>query len=324
MHKLLIHEATFARIGSELKRCNAHVQPIVLYNNGDFQDTIGQPVSTLADITLGYGTPDVWFSSIAQSFVATMLGADSLAWFQSSAAGTEHPVLQALQQKAQTYTTSHEQSDAIAEWVLWAGFDWLQKGPARRAAQARKDWSRIAFRELAGTHWLIIGFGAIGQATARRLRALGAKVTGVRRTPGEHEDADAMINPEQLYGALAMADVVVLSLPHTGETTQMANSAFFEAMRKDALFANVGRGMLVEEAALLNALDSGQIDHAALDVTVTEPLPEDSPIWSHPRITLTAHLAADTLGSARRTDALFLDNLERFLEGKTLRNLVER
>ena len=324
MHKLLIHEATFARIGGDLKRFAEDVTLNILFNDGEIRDAGGASVVDLSSITLGYGTPDVWFTDVAPVFMKTVLGVDRLDWFQAAAAGTEHPALQMLIQKAERYSGSHEQAEAIAEWVMWAGFDWLQKGNARRAAQAAKTWARIPFREIADTHWLIVGFGAIGQATARRLRALGAKVTGVCRTPGAHHHADAMIHPGEMAGALGDVDAVLLSLPHTEETENMANAAFFKAMRRDALFANVGRGKLVDEGALVEALDAGEIDHASLDVTATEPLPEDSPIWSHAKITLTAHLSADTLGTARRTDALFLENLQRFLSGEALKNLVAR
>lgn len=322
MYKLLIHEGTFARIAADLKTRADHIAPIIIYNDGKFRDSAGNLVENVSDITLAYGTPDVWFSKIALTFVKAVLSADHLAFFQSSAAGIDHPVLESLKDKADIYATSHEQSEAIGEWALWAGFDWLQKGNARRAGQAAKNWQRIEFTEIADTHWLIIGFGAIGQATARKLRALGARVTGVRRTPGAHADADAMITPADLPKVLGKADIVLLALPHTEATENMANADFFTAMGSASLFINVGRGLLVDEAAMLAALDGGQIDHATLDVTAVEPLPEDSPIWSHPNITLTAHLAADTMGSARRTDALFLRNLDGFLSEKPLKNVV--
>lgn len=330
MHNLLIHEGTFARIASRLKQREDKVRPVVLHNDGEFRDADGnlvQKSSEKADlsahITLAYGTPDVWFSSLAQSFVQTCLGLDHLAWFQSSAAGIEHPVLQALRDKAKVYTTSHEQSDAIAEWVLWAGLDWFQGGPARREAQASKTWSRIEFTEIADTHWAIVGFGGIGQATAKRLRGLGAKVTGVRRTPGDHEHADEMIHPSALTARVGDFDAVLLCCPLTDQTEGMADATFFKTMKRSALFANVGRGLLVDEEAMLAALNAGEFGYAALDVVAVEPLPEDSPIWSHPKITLTSHLAADTMGSAHRTDRLFLENLDRFLAGEPLANVVE-
>jgi len=328
MHKLLIHEATFARIAPDLKMRADKVSPLILHNDGmhndgNFRDSDGNLIENLPAFTLAYGTPDIWFRAIAMTFVQAVLGTPSLEWFQSSAAGVEHPVLQSIMAKADAYSTSHEQSEAIGEWALWAGFDWLHKGNARRAAQAAKDWQRIDFTEMADTHWLIVGFGAIGQATARKVRALGGRVTGVRRTQGPHENADAMLTPDALPEVLGHADIVLLSLPHTDETTHIANKDFFAAMKPDALFANVGRGLLVDEAAMLAALDAGEIDHATLDVTAVEPLPEESPIWHHPKITLTAHLAADTMGSARRTDRLFLRNLDLFLDGKTPENIVK-
>lgn len=322
MHKLLVHEGTFARLAAELKARADKVDVVVLGNNGKFWDADGVAVDDVSSVTIAYGTPDVWFSSIAQVFVQTVIGADRLDWFQSSAAGIEHPVLQMLQGKANAYTTSHEQAEAIAEWVLWAGLDWFQGGQKRRDAQARKDWRRIEFTEIADTNWLIVGFGAIGQATGRRLKALGAHVTGIRRTKGPHSDADKMSTPDQIESLLPEADAVLLCCPHTEETEGMANASFFAAMKPGALFANVGRGLLVDEAALLEALTLGTPGHAALDVVAVEPLPQESPIWSHSGITLTAHLAADTMGSARRTDRFFLSNLDRFLVGEPLRNLV--
>ncbi|MEL7454718.1 MAG: NAD(P)-dependent oxidoreductase, partial [Pseudomonadota bacterium] len=244
--------------------------------------------------------------------------------FQSSAAGTEHPILQAIGGKAEIYTSSHAQSDAIAEWVLWVGLDWFQRGGDRRAAQVRRDWKRIEFTEIGDTHWLIVGFGAIGRASAKRLRALGAHVTGVRRTVGPDPNADVMVQPNDLHDCLPAADAVLLCCPLTEETEEMANHDFFQAMKPGAFFANVGRGKLVDEAALLSALDTGQIAHAALDVVAVEPLPENNPIWSHPRITLTSHLAADTMGAARRTDDIFLSNLERFVAQQPLMGVVAR
>ncbi len=322
MHAILLHEATFSRLESRLNPYLEKISPVILHNDGIFRDIQGKPLDTCTHVRIAYGTPDVWFSKIALNFVETCLGADHLAWFQSSAAGIEHPVLQSLRSKAIVYTASHEQSDAIAEWVLWSGLDWFQAGPARRAAQAQKTWKRIEFTEIADTHWLIVGFGAIGQATARLLRKLGAKVTGVRRTSGLHPDADHMIQPNQLHAHLGTADAVLLSCPLTAETHGMADKDFFSAMKPGSLFTNVGRGLLVDETAMLASLDREHLGYAALDVVAVEPLPADNPIWAHPKITLTSHLAADTMGSARRTDSLFMDNLDRFLNDRPLRNMI--
>ncbi|MEM7663784.1 MAG: NAD(P)-dependent oxidoreductase [Pseudomonadota bacterium] len=322
MHTLLIHEATFDRLGDELKAHAASLRFVILGNDGSFREASGKVLDGEIKPTIGYGTPDVWFTRIAPKFVQTLLETDRLEWFQSSAAGLEHPILRAIGGKAEVYTNSHAQAEAIAEWVLWAGFDWLQGGPARRAAQGDKRWDRLEFREMAGTHWMVVGFGAIGRETAKRLRLLGAKVTGVRRTPGADPDADQMIRPSDMKAHLPEIDAVLLCCPHTEETEGMANAEFFAAMKTNSLFLNVGRGKLVDETALLAGLNDGKPSHATLDVVETEPLPSDNVIWTHPAITLTAHISANTVGSAHRTDQMFLKNLGRFLAGVELANII--
>ena len=270
------------------------------------------PVET-PDPAIVFGNMDVWFCSGVGAFAKAVLQASDLKWFQSSAAGLEHPMLRAFGEKAQRYTNGHGQAEAMAEWVIWAGLDFFQGGPVRRATQTARKWDRHWFREIAGTHWLIVGFGAIGQAVARRLKALGAEVTGVRRSAGANMLADAMIAPADLHTHLPRADAVLLCCPITDDTRGLASAEFFAAMKDGALFLNVGRGGLVDEAALLAGLDAGRPAHAALDVVSREPLPEDHPIWAHPNITLTPHTSGWTLGTKQRTDELFLENLAIFL-----------
>ena len=231
-------------------------------------------------------------------------------------------MIQATGKKAAIFSGSHEQSDAIAEWVLWASLDFLQGGHARRAAQSEHAWKRLPFREIAGSNALILGFGAIGQACGKRLRALGTSVTGVRRRVGPSEAADRMILPSEARSVLPNSDVVILCLPLTDETEDTVDSGFLGAMKPDSVLINVGRGALVDESALIEALDQGKPARAYLDVVREEPLSSDSPIWGHPKITLTPHISALTEGSKVRTDKIFLENLERFLQGEPLRNLV--
>jgi len=315
MFQLLCHQATFSRIEEKLKTHEHILKPVVMADDGSFKagwtgETIEQP-----DPQIVYGTTDAWFCPGVANFAGAALQAGDLKWFQSSAAGLEHPMLKAFGEKAEIYTSGHAQSDAIAEWVLWAAFDYFGRGPERRAAQARAEWHRMNFREIASTHWVIVGFGEIGKATARRLRALGATVTGVRRTPGPDDLADTIVHPNDLTSALPRADAVLLCCPITDETRGIANAEFFAAMKNDTLLINVGRGGLVDEPALLAGLSAGKPAHAALDVVSEEPLPADNPIWSHPNITLTPHTSAWTEGSSIRTDAVFLKNLAAFLSG---------
>jgi phosphoglycerate dehydrogenase-like enzyme len=205
----------------------------------------------------------------------------------------------------------------MADYVLWGVLDHFQRGPERRAAQAAHDWRRLRYREIEGSRWLVIGFGAIGRGVAERAKACGAKVTGVRRNPSPHPAAE-IATPDRVLELLPQADVVVLSLPLSAETHHMVDAGFLAAMKPRSVLVNVGRGGLVDEPALLAALDRGVPEHAVLDVFETEPLPAESPFWDHPRVTLTPHASGITEGQAARNDRLFLENLARYLAGQPL------
>ena len=321
MWTLLVHAKTVARIVPAFTPFANEISPIILDDEGDLKHPWGK---SEADAAIAYGTQDAYFSPSVMVFFQTLLGFEQLDWFQSSAAGTEHPMLQAVGKKAELYSASHEQSEAIAEWVLWAGFDFFQRGQERRAAQAARNWTRLPFREISDTHWLVVGFGAIGQAVGRRLKTLGAEVTGVRRSGGGDPAADRIIPPGEVSNVLRTVDAVLLCLPHTPETEDFADAAFFEAMKPGSLFLNVGRGASVNEAALLEALDKGRVAQACLDVVREEPLPKDNALWVHPRVVLTPHLSAQTEQAQIRTDAVIIENLRRFLDRDPLRNHVQK
>jgi len=122
----------------------------------------------------------------------------------------------------------------------------------------------------------------------------------------------------ELPDLLPDTDVLVLATPLTAETRHLGNAANFARMKPGSVLVNVGRGGLVDEPALLAALDRDAPAHAVLDVFETEPLPPDSPFWSHPKVALTPHSSGMSVGNAPRNDALFLDNLRRFVAGEPL------
>lgn len=324
MGDFLCHAATFARIEDRLKRFGESLSPLVVSDDRSFTRPWGGQGNPDGEIEVVYATQDSYFSPAARDFFRYLIEAPRIGWFQSSAAGLDNPAFRPVGLKAGAFTSAHEQSPAIAEWVLRAGLDHFQGGPARRTAQAEERWDRTPFRELCETRWVIVGFGHIGRQTARLLRGLGAHVTGVRRSPGPDEDADAILSPDRMHAALGEADGVLLCLPLSPETQKMADAAFFAAMQPGALFLNVGRGKLVDEEALLAGLDAGRPGHASLDVVATEPLPAGNPIWQHPQISLTPHISALTEAAKQRTDTLFLTNLEAYLSGGPLKNLIEK
>ncbi|MEO1100560.1 MAG: NAD(P)-dependent oxidoreductase [Pseudomonadota bacterium] len=324
MKDILLHAATFARIAERLKAFEQQVRPLTMDDEGAFKAEWGVPLEGEPQPVAAFGTTDVWFGPQAPAFMTAVLKTPELQWFQSSAAGVEHPALVMIGQKAGLYTTSHAQSEAMAEWALWAAMDFFRGGPKRRADKAAANWEIQISREIHGSHWLIYGFGAIGKAVAWRVQALGGKVTGVRRSGGASDVADAIVTPDAMSEALRTADVVLLCAPHTPETEGMADAAFFAAMRDDALFLNLGRGALVVEPDLIAGLDARRPSFAQLDVVSEEPLPADNPLWSHPNVMITPHDSAATLETRHRQDQVFLDNLERWLKGGPLENLIAK
>jgi phosphoglycerate dehydrogenase-like enzyme len=320
--RLLIHETSYRRLQGEIDAV-AGVEPLVMDGAGAVT-LKGAPVAAEGvDAEAAWANSDVFFSPVARAFMVAMLKSPSLRWVQSGAAGFDNPVFGQIVQKGAALTTSHGQAVGMADYVLWGVLDALQGGPGRRAAQAAREWTRQPFREIAGQTWTIVGFGAIGQGVAQRARAFGAHIVGVRRSQDPHPAADRIAAMGDLPGLLPQSDVVVLACPLTAETRHMANAGFFAALKAGAIFVNVGRGGLVDEPALLTALDRGAPEHAVLDVFETEPLPVESAFWVHPRVTLTPHSSGMSTGNASRNDSLFLDNLRRFASGEPLTNQAD-
>lgn len=324
MKTCLLHEKTFARIESRLKDIEHKLDVIVMTDAGEFYHAGSRVVTHAPNPHIAFGNQDAWFGGAGREFMKAVLTSNRLDWFQSAAAGLDNAALISIGKSASYYTTNHTQAEAMAEWALWQALDFLRQGPAHRAQQEAGEWKRLGAREISGSRWLIVGYGSIGQAVGKRVSALGGHVTGLRRSPGPAEGADEIYPMGLVADELPKADVVLLCVPHTPETEGIAGVDFFSRMKSDALFMNLGRGALVDEDALIAALDEGKPAAAALDVTVTEPLPAESPLWHHPKIRLTPHDSPNTTGTILRADGTFVDNLHRYLNGEKLRNLVDR
>ncbi len=251
-------------------------------------------------------------------FLDALVAADSVRWVQSAGAGYDTWHYQQLFAKGVRMSISHVNNVPIAEYVLREVLDRFQRADRWRAAAAEHRWAHHEWREVTGTTWLIVGLGAIGSAVAERARAFGTTVLGVRRTPDGTEPVDELHPPEALTSLLPRADVVVLSLPATAATTGLVDDAFLAAMKPDAVLVNVARGAIVDEAALLRALDAGRPDFAVLDVVGTEPLPADSPLWAHEKVVVTPHSSSGGDGRFARGADLFAENLQRYAAGEPL------
>jgi phosphoglycerate dehydrogenase-like enzyme len=320
MTRLLLTEPTFARLQAELK--TQAVDCIVMGDDGVLRQDGRVITADQAPPDCGYMSNELFNWSGADRFVDTLIASPALQWVQSPGAGVDHYWFAKVARRGARLTTFHGQSDGITEYIIWGVLNHFQNGAARIAAQAAHEWTRTRFRKIEGTRWLIIGFGAIGEGLARRVKAFDAHVTAVRRRPEPSPFADVMITQDQIAAHIGASDVIVLCAPQTPQTLNMVDAAFLAAMKPGSVLVNVARGGLIDDDALLAALDAGKPAHAVLDVFRIEPLPADSRFWDHPRVTLTAHGAGMNEGTAVRADALFLDNLRRYRTGEPLINEI--
>jgi phosphoglycerate dehydrogenase-like enzyme len=316
--RLIVFEPALKRVERQLAALGGALELVVVGEDGAItcngqvlDDETAQPEA-------GWFSIESATSPGGRALVISLLKSRRLTWVQTVAAGVDHPIWRQLVDKGAILTTGHGQAISIAEYVLAEVIAHFQRIGERRAEQAAHRWTRLPFREIAGAHWVIVGFGAIGQAVAERARAFGARITGVRRSGAAHPLADRMGTLAEVRSLLPDADVVVLAAPLNDATRNLADAAFFAAMPPRSVLVNVGRGDLVDEPALLAALDRGVPEHAVLDVFHAEPLAEGSPFWDHPRVALTPHASAFGSGQPARNDALFLENLRRRLAGEPL------
>lgn len=168
----------------------------------------------------------------------------------------------------------------------------------------------------------VLGLGALGSACAQSIARIGFPVTGWSRSPKEIDGITCLNGDEGLKQALSTAQIVILLLPDTPATTNILNAETLAMLPKGARIINPGRGPLIDDAALLEALDSGQVGHATLDVFRVEPLPANDPYWAHPNVTVTPHIAAETRAST--ASEVIAENIRRGEAGEPFLHLVSR
>jgi phosphoglycerate dehydrogenase-like enzyme len=198
--------------------------------------------------------------------------------------------------------------------------------PRLVSEQRARAWPEVRrpLRELAGQTLFLVGLGEIGREVARLGKALGMRTVGFRRTKGSPPEwVDEVHGPDRLPELAGRADAMVVSLPLTEQTAGLIDRATIERLPPSCIFVNVGRGGVVDEPALVDALRDRRLAGAVLDVFATEPLPQDSPLWTLPNVLVTAHGAALSARENERIVELFCDNLRRHLDGRPLRNVVE-
>jgi phosphoglycerate dehydrogenase-like enzyme len=251
-----------------------------------------------------------------------VLACKSVGVLQTFNAGLDYPAYKKIAMAGIRICNSSAQGVAIAEYTLGQVLSVLQPIERQRQQQASRTWQLTPFRELSDTHWLIIGYGPIGQEIAKRVKVFGATTAVVRRTAQASADADTVGTVAELPRLLPAADVIVLACPLTDATRGMVGAGFLKSIKSQAILVNVARGALIDDTALIGALDAGQLATAILDVFHQEPLPSEHPFWSHPQVRMTPHTSFAGSGARRRWDALFLDNLARFTKAEALAHEV--
>lgn len=248
-------------------------------------------------------------------------------WLHTASAGVDHVLTPDVKAKAGLVVTDSGPAFeiAISEFVLAWMMLITRRLPELMANQRERKWQSVEQKELYGQTVGIIGLGPIGRGVATRCKAFGMRTLGLRRSQAPAEGVDqVLIGEEGLHRLLTDSDFVVLAAALTGETRALLGAEQLAAMKKSAWLINIARGGLVDEAALIVALQNGQLGGACLDVFAKEPLPQGSPLWEMPNVYIAPHNSSGwTKGLHERQKTLFLENLGRFTRGEALESIVD-
>jgi phosphoglycerate dehydrogenase-like enzyme len=272
-----------------------------------------------------YGIPDLDPARLAE----TVARNGELQWVHTMAAGGGGQVKAAgltddQLARVRFTTSAGVHGTSLAEFAVFGVLAGAKELPRLTTDQRAHRWpARWVMRPVAGSTVVVLGLGGIGAEVARLSANLGMRVIGASRSGRPVEHVDQVIAIDDLADVLPTVDAVVATLPGTASTEGLLDAAFFAALRSGATFVNVGRGTVVDEPALIEALQHGQVGFAALDVVAAEPLAEHSPLWDLPQVLISPHTAALTDTEEERIVRLFAENAGRLLDGRPLRNVVD-
>jgi len=258
--------------------------------------------------------------------------AKKLKWIHSTAAGIAQLTYPELRESGMLVTNPRGVfSVPMAEHIMGLLIAMARNFPDSVRFQDKSKWGQQQIwdkpqrlTELSGKILLIVGYGSIGEELAKRAKAFGMRMWGVTRSgKGDMTFAEKIVPASSLRDALRQADYVVIAAPETAETKHLIGVAEISYMKRGARLVNVGRGSLLDETALISALNDGQLGGAALDVTCTEPLPENSPLWRAPNLFITPHTSAVSDRLWERQADLLVELLELWFSGREMRNVVD-
>ncbi len=252
--------------------------------------------------------------------------APRLKWLQVMSAGVDMLPKEILQSKVLITNVSGIHATAISEFVLYLILSAAKHALASFRMKQEKRWQRLQPATLPSKTVGIVGLGNIGREIARLSKAFGMRVIGTRRSVrkiGRARHVDAVMPPDQLLQMLAESDFVVLALPLTPETYKLIGERELRAMKPDAYLINISRGAVVDEEALIRALEENWIAGAGLDVFIKEPLPPTSKIWELPNVIFSPHISGAMEDYDMRATELFCKNLKFYLAGKKFPKVVD-
>ncbi len=255
--------------------------------------------------------------------------APGLRWVQATSAGAGEKLGTARLRREELdrvllTTASGVHATPLAEFCLFGLLAFTKSLPRLLSDQEQRRWDHYPTRELKGKTILIVGLGKIGLEVARLAHCFGMRTVGLKRRVGEGlPNVDEVRDSGDLKQVVPHADAVIVTLPSTDDTQGMIDKETIHLMNRDCIFVNVGRGSVVDEDALIEALTEERIRGAVLDVFREEPLPPDSRLWELPNVLISPHTAALAEAENERIVRLFIENLSRYLDGAPLLNRVD-
>lgn len=331
MHKILVTRALAERHGADILAAAGEGASLLRMDADGSLDDDALALASVAFLStdlMGASNKNRPGTRLA-AFTDLLDRGSGLRWVHTCSAGTDRPVLQRLMQRGVTVTTSSGANALAVAHSAMAGLLALARDvPLWIENREKQAWSplrdpRRLPRDLDGSHVVIVGLGPIGCAVARACRALGMRVTGLRRQAQPHPDFDAVGTLGDLRRLAPTADWLVLCCPLTPATRGLVDESLLASLLPHAGLINVARGEVVDEAALFRALDAGLLQGGVYsDVFIDEPPSPQSRWWTAPRTLMSPHSGGLSAGFTGRTVAMFLDNLRRFASGEALANVA--
>jgi D-2-hydroxyacid dehydrogenase (NADP+) len=313
---LFCSETALRQYGADWRTIAPDLSYVALPAEGRLSD------DDIARIDLAVFTADIWTGDRGPAFFKVLLRAPNAKWLHMFAAGTDDPVFAELRRRGTRLTHSAGSSATpIAHTVIMHTIALCRGARELAVAQQQRRWAERDVTDVEGRTMGIIGLGSIGAEVARLAQHFGIRVIGVRRSP--HGDEPCETWPTQrLHELLPLVDDLVLTAPLTDATRNIIGATELALLPRGAHLINIGRGQLVDEPALIAALQSRHLGGAALDVFVVEPLPADNPLWDLPNVIVTPHSAGGTPLATQRAADIFAGNLGRYLRNESLINEV--